>query len=92
MQLEQDEHADERRGGGQQPDRLPGPPPVLHRTRHRVDEHHQTARDRGRTGEIEAAVRDIRSALAHEPRREPEHERADRHVDEEDPRAAERTR
>ena len=37
-------------------------------------------------------MRDVGAALVHEPRREREHERADRNVDEEDPRPAERAR
>ena len=83
---------DQTRGGGEQHDRLRGSPAVLGRVRHRIDEQHQAARDRGRTGQVEMAVRDVGAALADELRREHEHGDADRHVDEEDPRPTERAR
>ena len=70
----------------------PWSPTVLHGAGHRVDEQHQAAGDRGGAGHVEVPVRHVRAALVHEARRHHEHERTDRHVDEEDPRPAEGTR
>ncbi len=90
--LDRDEGDDQRGGRGEQPDRLARAPAVLHGPRHRVDEQHQPAGDRGGARKVEVAVRHLRPALAHQARREREHEHADRHVDEEDPRPAEGAR
>ena len=67
-------------------------PPVLARAGQRVDEQHQAAGDRERTGGVEVPVCEAATALTQQPRRHGEHERADGHVDEEDPRPAERRR
>jgi hypothetical protein len=67
------------------PDGLGRRPPVLGGVRQGVDEDHQARRDRCGTREIEPAVAEVGAALAEQPRRDTDHEQADRHVDEEDP-------
>jgi DNA-binding MarR family transcriptional regulator len=68
----------------------PVPPAVLGSAGHRVDEQHQPAGDRRSAGEVEVPVLELGTALAQEPRADPEDEGADGHVDEEDPRPAQR--
>src|SRR6266545_2537877 len=76
----------------EQSDRLAGCPAVLGRSRHAVDEQHQSAGDRGGAGEVEVTVLELRPALAQEGRGQPDHERSDRDVGEEDPGPAEAAR
>jgi len=61
--LDHDEGGDESRRSSQETDRLGGSPAVLRRARHRVDEQHQAAGDRGCTGDVEATVPEVGSAL-----------------------------
>ena len=90
--LDSDEGADHSDGRSEQADRLTRAPAVLGGTCHRIHEQHQAAGDRGGTRHVEVAVSHVRAALVQEARRKREHERPDRHVDEEDPRPTEGAR
>ena len=85
-QLDGDEREDERDGTCEQPDGRRRSPTVARRPRHRIHEQHQPGRDRGRAGEVEMTVREIRTALAEQHGRDRDRGNADRDVDEEDPR------
>ena len=91
-QLDDHEGGDERRRCGEQAGGGGRCPAMLARPGQRVDEQHEAARDRAGSGRVEVAMIEIRAALAQQQRRQNEHDRARRHVDEEDPRPAERAR
>ncbi len=83
-QLDHDERREEHRRADQLLDRVRGAPADLRRLRDRVDEEREARGDRDRAARVEAAQA-CDPALAHDRTREREHERADGHVDEEDP-------
>ena len=73
----------------EQPDRASRSPADVGRLRDRVDEQREPAGDAERADRVEAPVAEVGVALGNDPRREREHERSDRDVDEEDPLPAE---
>ena len=89
-QLDHDEPRDQGGRGREQPDRLRVDPAVLGRPGHGVDEEHQSAGDRSRTGGVEVPVVEVGPALAEDERDDGEHDQPGGDVDEEDPRPAER--
>ncbi len=86
--LDPDERRDQRGGGREQPDRDAVAPAMLASPRDCVDQHHQAGRDRDGAGDVEVPACERGPALAHQPRGDGEDGRADRQVDEEDPRPA----
>ena len=87
--LDREEGGDQRRGRGEEADRRRRAPAVLDGARHPIDQEHQAAGDRRGAGDVEVAVGEFGAALTEQPRSEPDDERADGDVDEEDPRPAE---
>jgi hypothetical protein len=74
----------------QEDDRLGRGPAGLGGPGQRIDEQHQASGYGRRPSEVEPSLGQLRTTLREEQGREPDHERANRNVDEEDPLPAER--
>jgi len=87
---DRDEAGDKHRGGGKKADRLRGRPACWLACVIAYTRTIKPLRDRGRSERVEMVVIEVGFALPEEAWRQNEHQDADRHVDEEDPRPAER--
>ncbi len=87
--LDHEEDGDQRCGSEQEADRRSRSPVMLVGRHDRIDEQRQTRGDGDGSGDVEPPVAEVGTRLLQQHRREHHRRRADRHVDEEDPRPAE---